>query len=175
MGKSPEHWLKNWNASRGTCRAASARSRGIHLLQFSGDNAPALKVTGETGERCGADEDREDALQGDGGRANEEAGLAPAGDEDRLGLRGRGAEVNHNDHGGGCGHGHDRVHNDAQRAMVGVGLIRVKVCDLGDGEQGYQGEAQHGCDRQKRRPAAMIAAGKCLKSCQPVTSTFLFY
>jgi hypothetical protein len=39
-----------------------------------------------------------------------------------------------------------RVHDDAERAMVGIAFLSVKMGHLGDGEQSQQGQAQDRCD-----------------------------
>ncbi len=87
---------------------------------------------------------RNDALAGDRRRANEEANLTLAGNNYRLGL-GRGSSQLHDDDdcGSGCD-GRDRVHCDAELAMIGVALARVQVRDLSNGERGQKDEAQDG-------------------------------
>lgn len=78
---------------------------------------------------------------------------------------------------GGC-HGYGGygcVKGDAELTMVGVDRIGVQVCDLRDREGRQQNEAEARHDRKKKRPAALITAGKCLNCCQIRTSTVLFY
>jgi hypothetical protein len=113
---------------------------------------------------------RNDALAGDRRRANEEANLPLAGNYDRLGL-GRGSSQLHNDDdcGSGCD-GRDRVHGDAELAMIGVALAGVKVRDLSNSERSQEDEAQDCDGRQKAGPDAIsgaaFAAENCLRSCQ---------
>jgi len=78
-----------------------------------------------------------DALAGDWGRANKEPCLGLPGDGDGFG-QGRGSSQLHDDNNSRCRCRRRRgVHNDAERAMVGVSLIGVKVSDLGDGDEGH--------------------------------------
>lgn len=56
--------------------------------------------------------------------------------------RGGRAHLNQNDEGGGNGDRCDGVEDDAERAVVGIGLQRVDVRDLDDRDQGQQDEAQ---------------------------------
>ena len=56
--------------------------------------------------------------------------------------RGWRAEWNQDDEGGGGGDRSYRVEDDAERAVVGVGLEGVGVRDLDDGQQGQQDEAK---------------------------------
>jgi hypothetical protein len=60
-------------------------------------------------------------------------------------IAGRGwrAQLNHDDEGGGDGYRCDGVEDDAERAVVGVGLERMGVGYLDDGEEGQQDEAQN--------------------------------
>jgi hypothetical protein len=123
---------------------------------------------------------RNDALAGDRRRANEEANLPLAGNYDWLGL-GRGSSQLHDDDDGSSGGNWcDRVHGDAELAMIGVALARVQVRDLCNGECGQKDETQDGDGRQeaKREAAscalwgAAFAAENCSESrhgaCQPL-------
>jgi hypothetical protein len=78
---------------------------------------------------------RDDALAGDRRRANEEANLPLAGNDDELGL-GRGSSQLHNEdvRRSGCDR-RNRVHGDAELAMIGVALAGVQVRDLSNGER----------------------------------------
>lgn len=80
-------------------------------------------------------EDGTDALAGDGRGPNEEPQLALAGNDDRVGLRSRRAELNQHNLGAISRNRHQRVHHNAQLAMIGVGLVGVKVRDLAHDEK----------------------------------------
>ena len=82
-----------------------------------------------------------DALAGDWGRTNEEAGLALPRDEDRLSLRCRCAEVYEHDDCRSCAHRGNCVHDNAQLAVIGIGLVGVQVSDLGNGQERQQDKA----------------------------------
>ena len=114
----------------------------------------------------------EDALAGDRRRANEEANLPLAGNYDGLGL-GRGSSQLHDDDDGRSGgDGHHRVHDNAQLAMVGVGLFGMQVRRLGDGQQRKQDKTEHRHGRQGAGPRPAFPAEKCLKSCQSFLPVF---
>ncbi len=92
---------------------------------------------------------RKDALAGDRRRANEEANLPLAGNDDGLGLgRGR-SQLHDDDDGSSSGNGHHRVHDDAQLAVIGVGLVGVEVRDLGYGQHRQQEQAEDCHGRQE--------------------------
>jgi hypothetical protein len=84
---------------------------------------------------------RKDALAGERRWANEEANLPLAGNYDGLGL-GCGSSQLHDDDDcrSGCDR-RDRVHGDAELAMIGVALTGMQVRDLSDGERGKKDEA----------------------------------
>ena len=109
----------------------------------------------------GLNERRNDALAGDRRRANEEANLPLAGNYDGLGL-GRGSSQLHDDDDcrSGCD-GRDRVHGDAELAVIGVALARVQVRDLCNGERGQKDETQDGDGRQKAKREAASNAASC--------------
>ena len=76
------------------------------------------------------------------------------GNEDGLGLRSGSAQVHkHND---SCSYrgGHQRVHDDAQLAVIGVGLVGMGVRNLGYGQHGQQNQAKHRDRRHKAGPDA---------------------
>jgi hypothetical protein len=67
------------------------------------------------------------------------------------------------------------VHDDAQLAMIGVGLVLVKVRYLSYGQQRQQDKAYH-CDcRQNPLPGAANAGIRPKKPCQSTASVALFY
>ena len=103
----------------------------------------------------------ESALAGDRRGSNEEANLPLAGNYDGLGL-GRGSSQLHDDDdcGSGCD-GRDRVHGDAELAVIGVALAGMQVRDLGNGERGQKDEAQDGDGRQKAKREAASNAASC--------------
>jgi len=109
---------------------------------------------------------RRDALAGDGRGANEEADLPIACNYDGFGLRSGSSQLhNRNDSRCGC-NGDDTVHDNAELAVVGVGLAGVQVRDLGNDEHRQQDEAKNGHGRQEATLCAAFAAKNCLKSCQ---------
>lgn len=92
---------------------------------------------------------RNDALAGDRRRANEEANLPLAGNYYRLGL-GRGSSQLHDDDDGRSGgDGNHCVHDNAQLAVIGVGIVRMKMSDLGYGQHCQKDEAQDSDGGQK--------------------------
>jgi len=113
---------------------------------------------------------RKDALAGDRRRANEEANLPLTGNYDGLGL-GRGSTQLHDDNDGrrGCDR-RDRMHGDAELAVIGIALAWVQVSDLSNGERGQKDEAQNRDGRQKAGRDAIsggaFAAENCVNSSQ---------
>jgi hypothetical protein len=61
----------------------------------------------------------------------------------------------------GCD-GRDRVHGDAELAMVGVGFVRVKVRYLSDCEHRQQDQTENRHCRKKSGAGAASAAENCL-------------
>jgi hypothetical protein len=61
--------------------------------------------------------------------------------DDGLGLGRGGSQLHHDDDGSNCSHGRQRVHDNAQLAMIGVGLVRVQVRYLRYREQGQEDKA----------------------------------
>jgi hypothetical protein len=59
-----------------------------------------------------------------------------------------------------------RMHGDAERAMIGVGIDLVNVRHLNDGKQREQEQAHEGCYRQSSQLCAALSAPRCLKMCQ---------
>ena len=59
-----------------------------------------------------------------------------------LGHGRGGSHLNEDDDGRGHADGSKRVENDAEGAVVGVGLKGMDVSHLNDGEQNHQGQAQ---------------------------------
>ncbi|MGA2569100.1 MAG: hypothetical protein ABSF23_01150 [Terracidiphilus sp.] len=51
------------------------------------------------------------------------------------------------------------MHDNAQLAAVGVGWVRVEVCDLGDGKKSKEGET-HNSDRRQDCPSGAAPAAK---------------
>ncbi len=131
-------------------------------------NAPDRRpVDRAVGPRNGLNEDGKMPLAGGWRRADKEPGIALAGDDDGLGQLGRGPKLNHQYDGSGYGRGHNRVHDDAQLAVIGVRLVRVKVGYLSHGKQRQKYETQTRDNRQEIVPGAASAAGMCLDRCQP--------
>jgi hypothetical protein len=117
---------------------------------------------------------RENALAGDWGRANKEAGLALPGDNDGLGLGRGGTEGDQDDRGHRSCDWRSRVHDDAQLAVIGVSWVGVQVGNLSYGQEGKKNKAHHRNRRKETVPGA-APAEKCSKPCQSVTSPFPFY
>ena len=94
-----------------------------------------------------------------------------AGDRARLKNQGAGLDLDHDDDGrrdcdGGC-----RVEQDAEWAVVGIGVDRMHVGYLYDGEQRQQDKTHYGDDRQSTWLCAAFSAKMCLNCCQTTTST----
>jgi hypothetical protein len=70
--------------------------------------------------------------------------LPLVGNEDGLGLRSGGAKVHEHDDGRGNRRGRHRVHDDAQLAVICIGLVGVQVRNLGYGQDCQQDKA-HDC------------------------------
>src|ERR1700722_8731448 len=104
---------------------------------------------------------RSDALAGERRRANEEANLPLAGNYDGFSLGRGSSQLHDNDDGrSGCD-GRDRVHGDAELAMIGVALAGVQVRDLSNGKRGQKDEAQDGDGRQEAGRDAIPCAASC--------------
>lgn len=94
-----------------------------------------------------------------------------AGNEEGLGLRGGRTHL-HQRNGGGRGRdGRRRVHHDAQLAVIGVGLVRVQVGDLGHGQQGKKDKAHDRYRREDAVPGAAAAVEICPQCCQSIPLT----
>jgi hypothetical protein len=92
--------------------------------------------------------------------------LPLAGNDDGFGLRSGSSQLHNRDHSRRGSNGHNRVHDDAQLAVVGVRLAGVQVRDLGNDQHRQQNQAKDGDSRQKAWPRAALTAEICLKSCQ---------
>ena len=90
-----------------------------------------------------------EALQGEGWGTGKEAELRPPSHHDRLGHGSGSAQAHKQDRNRGSRCGCYRVQHDAQLAMIGVGRVRVQVRDLRYGQEGQQGKAHGGDNRQK--------------------------
>ena len=91
-----------------------------------------------------------------------------AGNDDGFGLWGRRSQLHDQDDGRSGSNGHNRVHDDAQWAVIRVRLIRMKVRDLSYGQHRQKDQTEQRHSRQKAWPDAAFAAEKCLKSCQSI-------
>ncbi|MDR3754096.1 MAG: hypothetical protein P4K93_09990 [Terracidiphilus sp.] len=60
------------------------------------------------------------------------------------------------DHGRSGNDGNHRVHDDAQLAVIGVGLVGVQVRNLGDGQKRQQDKTHGGDYRQKAGGATAL-------------------
>jgi len=89
-----------------------------------------------------------------------------AHDRARLEYRRRRFNLDQNDHGSRYRNGRGCVHDDAQRAMVGVALNGMDVRHLNDGQQRKHGKTHNGCDRPGAWPGEKLSAEFCTKSCQ---------
>jgi hypothetical protein len=112
-------------------------------------------------------------LAGAGRGTDEEPGLALPDHDEGLGLGRGGAQLHHHND-GRCGrHWRQCVHHDAQLAMIGVGLVGVKVRYLGHGKERQQDKTHHGDHRQEASPGTVSAVEVRLKGCQPWSLTVL--
>jgi hypothetical protein len=149
-----------WNPSRGTCHRGIFSAFREHqsgfcvpILAFWGmrRNIAAFKqrrMAWPTALK------RKDALRGDRRRANKEADLPLVGNDDRFGLRRGGSQLHDHNHSRSGGNWHHRVHDDAQLAVIRVGLVRVQVCNLRHRQHRQQDQAKHGNRRHKAGPRA---------------------
>jgi hypothetical protein len=76
----------------------------------------------------------------------------------RLKNRRGGLDVDQDNHGCRNGYRRCRVHHDAQRAVVGIGIERVNVGHLGHGQERQQDQAHNGDGRPGSQPGAAIPA-----------------
>ena len=83
-------------------------------------------------------ENCEDALAGGWRRTGEELRMPVADDSARFENRGRRFDPNQDDHGSRYRNGRGGVHDDAQRAMIGVALDGMDVRHLDDSQQRKQ-------------------------------------
>lgn len=72
-----------------------------------------------------------------------------AGNEDRFGLGRGSSQLHDHNHSRSCGYRHHRVHDDAQLAVIRVGLVGVQVRNLGYGQKRQQDKTHCGDYRQK--------------------------
>jgi hypothetical protein len=61
-----------------------------------------------------------------------------------------------------------RMHHDAERAVIGVGIDRVDVGYLHHRQQRQQHQTHNGCQRQSTKLCAAISAEICLKCSQNI-------
>ena len=87
-----------------------------------------------------------DALAAAGRGTNEELGLPIAGDRLRLKNWRAGFDLDQDNNGGGDRNGGSRVKQDAERAVVGIGIDRMHVRYLDNGKECQQDKAHHGND-----------------------------
>jgi hypothetical protein len=78
--------------------------------------------------------------------------MAMANDHASFEKRSQGADSDQNDCGGQCGDRRCRMHGDAERAMVGIGLNRMDVSDLDNYQQSQQGQAHQAHGPEGRCP-----------------------
>jgi len=62
--------------------------------------------------------------------------------------------------------GRGRMHDDAQLAMVGIALERMRVRHLDHRQQRQEGKAHHGGNRQSAWLRVAYTAGNCPETCQ---------
>lgn len=70
-------------------------------------------------------------------------------DEDGLGQWNGSAQLHDHDHGRGGRNGRQRVHDNAELAVIRIALVGVQVRNLGHGQHRQQKQAQGGDYRQK--------------------------
>jgi len=109
---------------------------------------------------------RKDALAGGWRRADEVVREELAGGWRGLRLRSRFSQLHQNHCGRQGSNRNQRVHHDAQLAVVGVGLVGMKVRDLSHGEQRQQDKAHARNKQRECLPGAALSAEMCRKSCQ---------
>jgi hypothetical protein len=80
------------------------------------------------------------------------------GDCVRFKYRGRTLDLDQHHHGSGHRNGRRRMHRNAQRAMVGIGVYRVDVRHLDYSQQAQQDKTHHGHQRQSTRLCAAFPA-----------------
>jgi hypothetical protein len=78
--------------------------------------------------------------------------LPLVGNEDGLGLRSGSAQVHKHNDGRSYRSGHHRVHDDAQLAVIGIGLVGVQVRNLSHRQHRQQYQAKHRHRRHKAGP-----------------------
>lgn len=117
---------------------------------------------------------RIDALAGDWRGANKEPGPALPNYADWHAQWDEDAQSHNLDDGRQSCDWYHCVHDNAQLAVISVGLVLVNVRNLGYGQQGQHDEAHHSDRRQQSLPAA-VSAEISLKPCQLTTSGEPFY
>ena len=80
--------------------------------------------------------DRKLALEAIRRGAGEKLRMPIAADRERFTYWGSSLKRDQHHHGSGRRHRHRRMHGNAQRAMVGIGIYRVNVGHLHHGQQG---------------------------------------
>lgn len=98
--------------------------------------------------------------------AGKELRVPGSRDHKRLDHDDAALDLNKKDESGGDDNGNRRVHADTERAMIGIGIDRVRVRDLRDGKQRQQNQTHHGDRRQSRDLCASISYPMCRKCCQ---------
>jgi hypothetical protein len=80
--------------------------------------------------------------EGDGRRADKQPDLPFTQDENRFGDGRKGSKLHHHDDGYGGHSGYGCMHDDAELAVIRIGLIRMQVSGLGNGQHGQKNKAQ---------------------------------
>jgi hypothetical protein len=85
-------------------------------------------------------------LAASGRRPRKELGMPIAGEGARLKDKGAGLDLDQDDDGRRDGDGGSRMEQDAQGAVVGIGIDRMHVRYLDNGKECQQDKAHHGND-----------------------------
>jgi hypothetical protein len=101
---------------------------------------------------------------------NEELGVPIAGDRLRLENGRAGLDLNQNNNGSCNRDGRGCMEQDAEGAVVGIGIDRMHVRHLDYGEERQQDKTHDGDHRQSEQLCAAFSAEVCLKCCQTGTS-----
>jgi len=76
------------------------------------------------------------------------------GNDDGIGLGRGGSQLHDHNHSRSGGNGHHRMHDNAQLAVIRVGLVGMHVRNLGYGQHRQQNQAKHRHRRHKAGPGA---------------------
>lgn len=101
-----------------------------------------------------------------GRRADEELGVPDSRDRPNLWNGQSESDLHQGDDGCGDDGRRDRVHHNAERAMISVGRVRVCVRDLSDSQESKQRQTEQSNHHGGVGPRALIEPGTCLESAE---------